>query len=77
MGVYRARTARRQEAEENKLLAEVEAEFIGKGPVGRESILSRWKALAARELPDPRNARALWEQDRYDLEANAWRECVS
>lgn len=45
--------ARRQEAKEKKLLAEVEAEFIGKRTIGRDAILSRWRALARREIPDP------------------------
>ena len=66
--------ARRREAEEKKLLADVEAEFIGKGPIGRDSVLKRWRTLAQREIPDLRNARTLWEQDRYDPEASAWRE---
>jgi hypothetical protein len=66
--------ASRREVEEKKLLAEVEAAFVGKGPMGRDAILSRWRALAQREIPDPRDARALWERDRYDPEANAWRE---
>ena len=70
-------TTRRREAEEKKLLAEVEAEFTGKGPIGRDSILKRWEALAQREIPDLRGARAVWERDPYDLEAKAWRETRS
>lgn len=69
--------ARRQDAEEKKMLAEVEAEFLGKGTIGRDAILSRWRALARREIPDPRDARALWERDAYDPEAKAWRETRS
>ena len=69
--------ARRREAEEKKLLSAVEAEFVGKGPIGRDAILSRWRALARREIPDVRDARALWETDAYDPEAKAWRETRS
>lgn len=65
--------ARRQEAEQKKLLAEVEAEFIGKGPLNRESILSRWRHLASRSIPEVRNARTLWERDEHDPDAKAWR----
>src|SRR5690606_27709256 len=65
--------ARLRDAEEKKLLAEVEAEFIGKGALGRDSILSRWRHLASRSIPDIRNARSLWERDERDPEANAWR----
>lgn len=68
---------RRREAEEKKLLSAVEAEFVGKGPIGRDAILSRWRALARREIPDVRDARALWERDAYDPEAKAWRETRS
>jgi hypothetical protein len=70
-------TARRQQAEEKKLLTEVEAEFVGKSPMHRDSILKRWRYLAGRDFPDPRNARALWESDPYDPEAKAWRETRS
>jgi hypothetical protein len=47
------------DAEEKKLFAEVEAEFIGKGPISRESILSRWRYHASRSIPDVRNVRAI------------------
>jgi hypothetical protein len=64
--------ARQREAEEKKLLSEVEAEFIGKGPMNRESILSRWRYQASRSIPDVRNARALWERDEHDPDAKAY-----
>jgi hypothetical protein len=65
--------ARRQEAEQKKLLSEIETEFVGKSPMMRVSILRRWEYVAGREIPDPRNARALWERDQNDPDARAWR----
>jgi hypothetical protein len=67
-------SARRREAEQKRLLEEVEAVFRGQGPLHRETILKRWRYLATREVPDVANARALWEQDQWDPDAKAWRE---
>ena len=58
--------ARRREAEQKKLIEEVEAVFRGKGPLHREATLKRWRYLATREVPDVANARAYWEQDQWD-----------
>jgi hypothetical protein len=68
--------ARRREAEQNKLIEEVEAVFRGQGPLHREATLKRWRYLATREIPDVDNARALWEQDQRDPDAKAWRETL-
>lgn len=68
--------SRRQEAEQKKVLEEVEAVFRGQGPLSREAILKRWRYLATREVPDVANARAYWEQDQWDADAKAWRETV-
>ena len=67
-------SVRRREAEQNKLIEEVEAVFRGQGPIHREAILKRWRYLATREVPDVANARAYWEQDQWDADAKAWRE---
>jgi hypothetical protein len=64
----------RREAEQRKLLEEVEAVFRGQGPIHREATLKRWRYLAPREVPDVENARALWEHDQWDPDAKAWRE---
>jgi hypothetical protein len=66
--------ARGREAEQKKLLEEVEAVFRDKGPLHREATLKRWRYLATREVPDTANARAYWEQDQWDPDAKAWRE---
>lgn len=66
--------ARRREAEQKKLLEEVEAAFRGQSPTKREATLRQWRDLAAREIPQVENARALWEQDQWDPDAKAWRE---
>src|SRR3954463_14041097 len=58
--------ARRIEAEQKRILEEVEAAFRGQGPIDRETILKRWRYLATREVPDVTNARAVWEQDQWD-----------
>jgi len=66
--------ARRREAEQKKLLEEVEAAFRGQSPTKREATLRQWRDLASREVPQVENARALWEQDQRDPDAKAWRE---
>ena len=66
--------AHRLEAERKRVLEEIEAVFRGKGPVHREATLKRWRYLDTREVPEVVNARALWEQDQRDPDANAWRE---
>lgn len=68
--------ARQREAEQKRLLEEVEAVFHGKGQLHREAILKRWRYLATQEIPDPANARALWEQDPRDSDAKTWRETL-
>jgi hypothetical protein len=69
-------SARRREAEQKKLLELAEAVFRGKGPLHREATLKRWRYLATKEIPDPENARALWERDQFDPDAKAWRETL-
>jgi len=66
----------RREAEQRKLLEEVEAAFRGKGPLHREATLKHWRYLATQEVPDVENARALWERDQWDPDAKAWRETL-
>jgi hypothetical protein len=69
--------ASRREAEMRKILEEVEGEFRGKSPSSRQATLQRWRYLANQEIPQPENARALWEQDPRDPDARAWRETRS
>ena len=45
--------------------------------MGQESILKRWRHLADKEIPQIKDARALWEQDQWDPDAKAWRETRS
>jgi hypothetical protein len=52
---------RRWEAEQKRVLEEVEAVFRGKGTLHRETMLKRWRYLATREVPEVENARAYWE----------------
>ena len=66
--------ARRREAEQKKLLDQVEAVFHGQSRMGQESILKRWRHLAGKEIPQIEDARAHWEQDQWDPDAKAWRE---
>jgi hypothetical protein len=66
--------ARQREAEQKKLLEEVEAAFRGQSPMNREATLTHWRDLAGREIPQVENARMLWEQDPWDSDAKAWRE---
>jgi hypothetical protein len=67
---------RRREAEQKKLIEEVEATFRGHGQIHREATLKRWRYLADREVPNLANARALWERDPWDSDAKAWRETI-
>jgi hypothetical protein len=66
--------ARRREAEQKKLLEQVEAAFRGKGPLHRDATLRHWRFLASQEIPDIAQAREIWERDRLDPDAKAWRE---
>jgi hypothetical protein len=69
-----AEALRREQAEQQKLLGQVEQELLGKSRMAQESVLSRWRHLASLEVPDVAHARALWEQDQFDGGAKAWRE---
>jgi hypothetical protein len=65
---------RRQQAEQKKILGQVEQAFQGKSRSGQEAVLTRWRALAGKEIPDVEKARAIWERDPVDPDAKAWRE---
>lgn len=67
---------RQREAEQKKLVEEVEAVFRGKEPIHRNATLARWRYLATKEVPDSDNARALWERDQFDPDAKAWHETL-
>lgn len=76
-GARRKRPPRRRDADQKKLLEEVEAVFRGQGPLNRDATLKRWRYLATRDVPAVANARAIWEQDQWNPDAKAWRETVN
>jgi hypothetical protein len=69
-------SARQREAQQKKLIEEIEAVFRGQGPLNREATLKRWRYLASQKVPDVSDARAIWERDQWDPDAKAWRETV-
>jgi len=69
-----AAALRRQQAEQKKVVGQVEQAFQGKSRSAQEGILKGWRYLAGKEIPEVANARAIWEQDPMDADAKAWRE---
>jgi hypothetical protein len=65
---------REEEAAQQRDLDRVEALFEGQSHRMQESILTQWKYLAGQEIQDIENAREIWENDRWDPDAKAWRE---
>jgi hypothetical protein len=65
-------TARRRQAEQKKILGQVEQAFRGQSKMGQEAILNRWRYLAGKQIPEVENARAIWEQDPVNPDAKAW-----
>ena len=72
-----AAAQRRQQAEQKKVVGQVEQVFQGKSRPGQQAILSEWRRLASKKIPDVAEARAIWEQDPVDPDAKAWRETLS
>jgi hypothetical protein len=72
-----AAVQRRQQAEQKKVVGQVEQVFQGKSRQGQQAILSEWRYLASKKIPDVAEARAIWEQDPVDADAKAWRETLS
>ena len=68
---------RRRQAEQKKILGQVEQAFRGQSRRGQEAILNRWRYLAGKQMPEVENARAIWEQDPVNPDAKAWRETRS
>ncbi len=65
---------REQEAARQRELDRVEELFKGSYHKTQESTLGRWDYLAGQDIPDVENAREIWENDRWDPDAKAWRE---
>jgi MobA/MobL family len=74
IGELRARLASREAAARQQELDRVEDAFRGQSHSGQLRILEGWRYLGAQEKPDVEHARAIWEQDRWDPDAKAWRE---
>jgi hypothetical protein len=71
-----AAALRRQQAEQQKILGQVEQAFQGKSRQGQQAVLNQWRYLASQKIPEVAAARSIWEQDPVDPEARAWRETL-
>ena len=65
---------REQEAARQRELDRVEEFFKGSYHKTQESTLAGWRYLAGQEVPEIENAREIWENDRWEPGAQAWRE---
>jgi len=63
-----------REAARQREVDRVEELFGGQSHNKQESTLRSWVELADREIPDVERAREIWEHDRWDPDAKAWRE---
>ena len=61
-------------AAQKELIVKVESVFQGMSQRAQQVVLDRWRATAAREIPQIEYARAIWEKDPWDPDAKAWRE---
>ena len=72
---FRDQLAEREgEAARQRELDRVEEFFRGSYHKMQESTLGGWKYLAAQDIPDVKDAREIWENDRWEPGAQAWRE---